>query len=162
MKPWQRSGESLSYCKLNVLFLRKISNLQSHNACQSNCTVPKVSYHNLASPIRVKQNLLTFWSSGKLCVSIQLLVLRRCSSASSSGFPENSGLKYDQFNCSGCAIAASKFWNWFGGWLGWLGWIGWIWLFKLLWLRGQVWFCYLMLLIFIFSHWQILGLIRRI
>ena len=55
--------------------------------------VPKVSYHNLASPIRVKQHLLTFWSSGKLCVSIQSLVLRRCSSVSSSGFPENSGLK---------------------------------------------------------------------
>ena len=42
-------------------------------------------------------------------MSIQLLVLRRCASASLSGLPANSGLKCDQFNCGigagwiGCA-----------------------------------------------------------
>ena len=80
----------------------------SCNAAQCNCAVPKVSYHNLASAVRVKQNLLTLASAGKLWVSIQSLVLRRCASASSSGFPENSGLKYDQFNCCGLAIGAGK------------------------------------------------------
>ena len=54
---------------------------------------------NLASPVRVKQNLCTFASCGKLWVSIQLLVLNKCAMASSSGLPENSGLKYDQLNC---------------------------------------------------------------
>ena len=51
------------------------------------------SYHSLASPIRVKQNLLTFVSSGKLYVSIQSFVFNRCAMASSSALPENSGLK---------------------------------------------------------------------
>ena len=39
-------------------------------------------------------------------MSIQSFVLRRCVSASSSGFPTNSALKCDQFNCGnepGCA-----------------------------------------------------------
>ena len=34
---------------------------------------------------------------------IQSLVLSKCASASSSGFPENSGLKCDQFNCGICS-----------------------------------------------------------
>ena len=59
----------------------------------------KVSYHNLASPVRVKQNLGILATSEKLCVFIQSFVLNKCASASSSGLPENSGLKYDQFNC---------------------------------------------------------------
>ena len=45
----------------------------------------KVSYHNPASPVRVKQNLCTFASSGKLCVSIQSVVLNKCSITTSSG-----------------------------------------------------------------------------
>ena len=45
--------------------------------------------------------LCTFATSGKLWVSLQSFVLKRWASASSSGLPENSGLKYDQFNC-GC------------------------------------------------------------
>ena len=68
------------------------------------------SYHNLASPVRVKQNLCPFATSGKLWVSIQSFVLKRWASAPSSGLPEDFGLKYDQFNwgllgCTGtCAV----------------------------------------------------------
>ena len=51
------------------------------------------SYHSLGSPVRVKQNLLTFVSTGKLCVSIQSLVSNRCAVASSSVLPKNFGLK---------------------------------------------------------------------
>ena len=60
------------------------------------------SYHSLASPVRVKQNLCTFASCGKLWVSIQSLVLNKCATVSSSGLLENSGLKYDQLNCGTC------------------------------------------------------------
>ena len=67
------------------------------------------SYHSLASPIRVKQNLLTFVSSGKLCVSIQSLVFNRCAVASSA-LPENYGLKKDHFSCCG--------WGGFGRFIG--------------------------------------------
>ena len=59
----------------------------------------KVSYHKLALPVRVKQNFCTFATYEKLCVSIQSFVLNRGATASSSGLPENSGLKWDQFNC---------------------------------------------------------------
>ena len=55
-------------------------------------------------------------------MSIQSFVLSRCASASSSGFPENSVLKCDQFNCgkgTGCIGGA---WG-MGGYLGWAG--GW-------------------------------------
>ena len=69
------------------------------------------SYHNLTSPVRVKQNLCTFASCGKLWISIQSLVLNKCAMASSFGLPENSGLKYDHFNCGT--------WNgWFCGHIG--------------------------------------------
>ena len=54
----------------------------------------------------VKQNLCTFASSGKLCGSIQSLVLNKCAITSSSGLPENSGLKYDHLNCGICAGGA--------------------------------------------------------
>ena len=50
---------------------------------------------------------LTPWNA---YASIQLFVLRRCASASSSGLPANSGLKCDQFNC--------------GAWAGWIDWVG--------------------------------------
>ena len=63
------------------------------------------SYHSLASPTSVKQKLWTLTPSGKVCMSIQSFVLRRCASASSSGLPENSGLKCYQFKCgmgTGC------------------------------------------------------------
>ena len=70
--------------------------------------------------MRVKQNLLTFVSSGKSWVSIPSLVLKRCASAS-SGFPANSGLKYDQFNCCGLTIGTGGFAGKLGGGLGWLG-----------------------------------------
>ena len=43
--------------------------------------------------------LIPFWNS---CVSIQSFVLSKCASAACSGFPENSGLKCGQFNCSMC------------------------------------------------------------
>ena len=57
------------------------------------------SYYNLASPVRVKQNLCTFASCWKLWVSIKSLVLSKCATASSSGLLENYGLKYNQLNC---------------------------------------------------------------
>ena len=57
------------------------------------------AYHNLDSPISVKQNLQTFTPSGKSCVFIQSFVLNKWASTSSSGLPEYSGLKWDQFIC---------------------------------------------------------------
>ena len=60
------------------------------------------SYHNLASPTKVKQNVCTLTWSGTSCVSIQSFVLSKCPSASSSGLPAYSGLKWDQFNCGLC------------------------------------------------------------
>ena len=44
------------------------------------------------------QNCWILTPSANTWVSIQSLVLR-CASASSSGLPVNSGLKWDQFNC---------------------------------------------------------------
>ena len=58
-------------------------------------TGSNVAYQFLASPTKVKQNLWTFTASGKSCVVIQSLVLNKCASTSSSGLPENSGLKCD-------------------------------------------------------------------
>ena len=40
------------------------------------------SYHNLATPAKVKQNLCTWTCSGNSCVSIQSFILSRCTSAS--------------------------------------------------------------------------------
>ena len=70
--------------------------------CQSMFIGCKASYHNLASPTNVKQNLQTLMSSRKWCTFIQSLVLSKWASGSSSGFPENSGLKCDQFKCTNC------------------------------------------------------------
>ena len=59
-------------------------------------------YHSLASPNNVRQNLWTLTPSPKQCAFIQSFEWSRCTSASSSGFPENSGLKIDQFKCTTC------------------------------------------------------------
>ena len=78
-----------SYCCLNsvcILFQSKTIGLHD-------------SYHNLAFPTKVKQNLWTLTPSRNAWVSIQSLVLRKCASTHSSGFSENSDLKWDQFNC---------------------------------------------------------------
>ena len=82
----------IEYCYLNWLC----------KPCQSAFVGLKDSYHNLASPTMVRQNLWTFTPSWNWCVFIHSLVLSKWASASSSGFPENSGLKCDQFNCSIC------------------------------------------------------------
>ena len=50
-------------------------------------------------------------------MSIQSFVLRRCVSASSFGFPANSGLKWDQFN-SGCTGGAAGYTGWAAGCVG--------------------------------------------
>ena len=60
------------------------------------------SYHSLASPTNVRQKHWTLIPFGNACVFIQSFVMSRCASTSSSGFPENSGLKCDQFNCGIC------------------------------------------------------------
>ena len=70
------------YCHLN-LFCK---------AGQSSSKRANDSYHNLASPVSVKWKCLTLTSFGKLCASIQSLILRTCDSTSSSGLPENSRL----------------------------------------------------------------------
>ena len=75
------------YCYLNLFC--KAGQLSSKRANDS--------YHSLASLVNVNQKCLTLTSSGKLCASIQSLVLRRCDSASSSGSPENSGFFSIQF-----------------------------------------------------------------
>ena len=80
----------LEYCSLNT-FCKS-----SHSAFIGLSD----SYHNIASPTKVKQNLCTFMLSRKSCVSIQSFVLSKWASASSSGLPANLGLKWDQFNCS--------------------------------------------------------------
>ena len=69
--------------------------------CQSMLIGLKDSYHNLAST-NIRQNLWTFTPSWNWCVSIQLLVLSKWTSASPSVFPENSGLKCAQFNYGIC------------------------------------------------------------
>ena len=82
----------------------------SCKAAQSKCTGLRVSYHNLATPMRHKQNLLTFFCHlGSHEFSIQSLVLKRWASATSSGFPGNSVLKYDQFNCCGLDIGTDGY-----------------------------------------------------
>ena len=78
------------------------------------------SYHKLASPIKVKQNLCTLTWSRKSWVSIQSFALSKCASPSLSGLPTNSGLKWDQFNWAfggapGAIRALGKIWL-RGGW----------------------------------------------
>ena len=81
------------------------------NPFQSKAIDMNDSYHNLAFPAKVKQNLWILWPSWNAWVSIQSVVLRRCYSTSSSGLHANSGLKWDQFNCG---IGP--------GWMGCAGW----------------------------------------
>ena len=61
----------------------------------------KDSYHNLASPTNVKQNLWTLIPSRKMCAFIPSLVQSKWASAS-SGFPKMSDSKCDQFKCTTC------------------------------------------------------------
>ena len=61
-------------------------------------------YHNLASPVRVKQNLCTLTLYWNPCVSIQSFVLSNWASASLFGFLEYSGLKWDQCNKGTCGV----------------------------------------------------------
>ena len=68
-------------------------------------------YHNLASPNSVRQNLCTFMPASKWWASIQSFEHKRCASASSSGFPENSGLKFDQLRCMCLCLTASWWWG---------------------------------------------------
>ena len=81
------------YCSLELPNFEYCCLKRVCNAFQSISMGFSDSYHNLASPVSVKQNLLTFISSGKLYVSIQSFVLNRCAVLSSSALPENSGLK---------------------------------------------------------------------
>ena len=77
-RPWNSCSGVLTifkYCHLNLFC--KVGQSSSNGASDS--------YHNLASPIKVKQKHLTLSPSVKLCASIQSLVLRRWDSASSSG-----------------------------------------------------------------------------
>ena len=67
-------------------------------------------YHNLASPNNVRQNLCTLISSSKWGASIQSFECSRYASASSSGFPENSGLKFDQLRCM--CLCPTESWRW--------------------------------------------------
>ena len=68
-------------------------------------------YHNLASPNSVRQNLCTLMSCSKQWASIQSFEHCRWASASSSGFPENSGLKFDQLRCMCLCLTASWCWG---------------------------------------------------
>ena len=93
--------------------------------CQSTLMGVKDSYHNLASPTNVKQNLWTFIPPRRLCVVIQSLVQSKWTSAS-SGFPENSGLKCDQFKCTSCCVCwvgCAGYCTCFAG-FGWAGGLG--------------------------------------
>ena len=66
--------------------------------------------HNLSSPSNVRQNFWTFTSLTKWWAFIQSLKCSKCASASSSGFPEDSGLNFDQFMCKCCCChAGSRF-----------------------------------------------------
>ena len=50
--------------------------------------------------------------STKWCAFIQSFEQSRCISASWSGFPENSGLKFDQFKSKCCCCRPAGSWNW--------------------------------------------------
>ena len=79
----------LEYCCINKFC----------SPCQSTFIGSNEWYHSLASPNSVKQNLWTLTPS-KWCAVIQSLVQTRWASASSSGFPQNSGL--NETCCPGC------------------------------------------------------------
>ena len=103
----------LEYCHLNLFC----------NAGQSSSNRASDSYHSLTSPISVMQKHLTFSPSGKLCASIQSLVLRRGYSASSSDLPENSGFLPILINYLGSGHYHTSrdwlYWKWLWWWLNW-------------------------------------------
>ena len=68
-------------------------------------------YHNLASPSSLRQNLWTFVSWSKWWAFIQSFEHSKCASAPPSGFPENSGLKFDQLICKCLCPATSWCWG---------------------------------------------------
>ena len=68
-------------------------------------------YHYLDSLNNVTQNLWTFTPLTKPCAFIQSFEQSRCASASSSVFPENSGLKFDQFKCKCCCFGSTGSWT---------------------------------------------------
>ena len=82
----------LEYCCLNKVC----------NPCQSVFIGSNDWYHSLASHNSVKQNLWTLTPSTKWCAVTQSLLWSRWASAYSAGFPQNSGLKWDQFKCTIC------------------------------------------------------------
>ena len=102
------------------------STLKFCKLCQYTFISCKDSYHNLASSTNVKHNLLTFIPSGKSCAFIKSLVLSKWASASSSDFPENSGLKCNQFKYTiccpcwlGCGVGCAGCCGAYGtGWVG--------------------------------------------
>ena len=76
-------------------------------------------YQSLVSPINVRQNLWTLSLFWNLWVSIQLFVLSKCTPVSLSGFPENLGLKWDQFNGSMCSMSCCSACGAWGTWGAW-------------------------------------------
>ena len=68
------------------------------------------SYHTLASPTNVKQNLPTFKSSSILLIFIQSLVQRRWASAFSSGLPANSGLNVTNSRVAVVDVLSGELW----------------------------------------------------
>ena len=91
---------TFEYCCLNRFY----------NPYQSTLIGSNEWYHSLASPNSVRQNIWTLTPSTKWCAFIQSFELSRCASASSSGFPENSGLEFDQFTCTTCCCWPA--WSW--------------------------------------------------
>ena len=69
--------------------------------CHSTLIGHKDSYHNLASPTNVRQNLWALKPSWNWFVFIQSFILSKRASTSPD-FPENSGLKCYQFICGIC------------------------------------------------------------
>ena len=123
--PWPKRAATclmhVTYTSMVSVFSSKLNDFHAWNKCSlvlptlEYCSLNKFCipiqstfigsdewYHNLASPNSVKQNLWTWTPSTKWCAVIQSLLLGRWASASSSGFPENSGLKWDQFKCTIC------------------------------------------------------------
>ena len=87
------------------------------------------SYHSLASPIKVKQNLCTLTWSRNSWVSIQSFILSKCAYTSSSGLPAYLGLKWDQFNLDLSSVGTTRVFGkdglrgggsgaWLGTWFG--------------------------------------------
>ena len=83
--------------------------------------------NNLASSSNVRQNIWAFTPSTKWWAFIQSFEQSKCPSASSSGFPENSGLKFDQFMCKCCCCVAGSWFYcccWFCCWFCPCLWLG--------------------------------------